>query len=146
MRASESTYDASTYTVEDYLFGCVNIDVPSELLVPLLLKRGVEPGTLYSEATEENIKLLEADLYVKIATTTPDKVNSVSDSDNGWEHSGGGFSITDDYRDLLLAEANKIYEAYDEPLVGKSNGFRMRSHGIQRARTTLDGTPLPHIV
>lgn len=143
---SGNAYNSGSYTIEDFLFGCVNLEIPSELLIPLLLKRGVEPGMLYGEVEERQRNLLEADLYVKLATTTPDKVNSVTEQDNGWEHSGGGFSISEKYRDYLLAKANKIYAEYGEPLVGKTGTFRMKSNGIQRARLTPDGDPLPHIV
>lgn len=146
MKAREAVNKTDRYTIEDYLYGCLNFEIPESILPPIFYKRGVDARSTCDELGLQIVELLEADLYTKIATTTPDKLNSTTDSDNGWEHSGGGFSITDEYRNLLFAAANKIYAKYGEPLVGKNNRFKISSHGIQRARISMDGEPLPHKV
>lgn len=143
--SEQGRYNADDYTIEDYLLNRVNLDVSSSLVVPILLRRGVEPGSLLSDVDDKSRDLSEADFYVLLATTTPDRLGSESDTDNGWSHSSAGFTLSKTYRDLLLDKANALYEEYGEPTVAKRR-FRMQSHGVQRARTGMDGEFLPHII
>lgn len=136
-----STCDA---TVGDYLYGCVSFYVPEETILSILLKCGIESETLFSDITEEQRKLCEARLYEWVATT-PSRLGEVSDSDNSWKHTQGGVSFTDADRRYYLGLANKLYDELGMEPVGRSK-FKVRSHGICRANTDIDGTPLPHII
>lgn len=142
---TEGRYNVDDYTIEDYLLDTVNLNVSSSLVIPILLRRGIAPGSLLTEVEQKPRDLAEADFYVLLATTTPDRQGTVSDSDNNWEHSDGGFTLSKTYRNLLLDKANALYAQYDEPLVG-SRSFKMRSHGVQRARIDMNGEPMPHVV
>lgn len=142
----EGRYNVDDYTIEDYLLAQVNLNVSSSLVIPILLRRGVAPDSLLKEVDDKLKDLTLADFYVKIATTTPDRIGAVTDTDNGWTHSDGGYTISKTYREWLLKQANAIYAEYDEPLVGARNAFKMRSHGVQRARIGMNGEPLPHVI
>jgi hypothetical protein len=131
------------FTVEDWLFGCVNFEVPKEAILTILGNRGVD--ILYPYADRESlgfdVRLLKADL-LRWMVLGPSKVNSVSDSDNGWSHSGGGYTLTDNDKKLLMDEANAIYDELEPESVFGKTKIRMRSLGIMPAYRDDCGMPL----
>lgn len=142
--ADKNYISGEDMTIADFLYGCVNFYIPEEAVGTILARLGVEAGDLYTELDESVQKQCEAKLYEWIATS-PSRIGDVSDSDNGWKHSQGGFSFTDADRRYYLGLANAIYEELGMEPVGKTK-FRVKSHGICRANITLGGDPLPHIV
>ena len=153
-------------TVIDYVFGCVNFQISDETAEHICDERGIDPDKTFDElfpkpeadapdavADDENIiepkrtkELLKADLYVWICMG-PTKVNSTSDSDNGWSHSEGGYQLTDEDKDRMLAYAKSIYEKYDEEFdYDDSVEVNVSSFGIQPCDYNEAGIPLPHEV
>lgn len=122
------TNDYYVVTITDYLSGAVNIDVPKEAIVSILIDRDIDGSMAVSDVDKDIRKLCKADLYVWVAMGVSRK-GSVSDSDNGWSHTDGGYTLSDDARNLLLREANAIYEEMGEEPVGKTK-VRIRSNGI----------------
>jgi len=144
------------YTVEDWLFGCVNFAVPQDAVDGIFAERCVDKTQPYAkevdvtvEEGEEPIKidvrLLKADLY-KWIVLGPGKVNSISDSDNGWSHSEGGYTLSKDDKKLLIAEANAIYDELEPDSVFGKKYTKVHSLGIRPAMRDMDGQPLPRIV
>ena len=153
-------------TVRDYVFGCVNFQISDETAEHICDERGIDPDKTFDElfpkpeadapdavADDENViepkrtkELLKADLYVWICMG-PTKVNSTSDSDNGWSHSEGGYQLTDEDKDRMLAYAKSIYEKYDEEFdYDDSVEVNVSSFGIQPCDYDEAGIPLPHEV
>lgn len=153
-------------TVRDYVFGCVNFQISDETAEHICDERGIDPDKTFDElfpkpeadapdavADDENViepkrtkELLKADLYVWICMG-PTKVNSTSDSDNGWSHSEGGYQLTDEDKDRMLAYAKSIYEKYDEEFdYDDSIEVNVSSFGIQPCDYNEAGIPLPHEV
>lgn len=132
------------YTVGDWLSGCVNFAVPDSAVDSILVAREVDGATAYGDREELgiDIRLLKADL-LKWIVLGPGKVNNVSDSDNGWSHSDGGYTLTKDDKKLLMDEANAIYEELEPESVFGKKKIKMRSAGIMPAYRDLDGEPLP---
>lgn len=131
-------------TAQDWLLSCVNFEIPSSASQAILLGRGLEGSEDCSMLDKKTRDLLKADLYVWICMGAS-KVDSVSDSDNGWSHKGGGYTLSEADKRRMLDWANDIYDEYDEPLVGKKNAIVMISNGIRRAHETFCGDPLPRI-
>lgn len=135
---------SEVYTVEDWLFGCVNFAVPRDAVLSVLWGRRVPSELPYHRFQEDmgfDARLLKADL-LKWIVLGVSKVNNTSDSDNGWSHSGGGYTLSKDDKKLLLDEANAIYaELEPESVFGKTK-VRMRSFGIMPAYRDFDGSPL----
>lgn len=132
------------YTAEDYLFGCVNFEVPSEAVTYILACRGIVGGTPFMELEQRDKRLLLADLYVWICNGVS-RMDSTSDTDNGWSHKGGGYTLTDADKERMLDAANAIYEEYDEEsLLDDSVKVRVDSFGISHC--DYDPFPTPHIV
>lgn len=137
--------DNKVRTAEDYVFGCVNFAVPQEAVDHILSEREITSSTPYEELEKKDKELLKADLYVWICMG-PSKVNSTSDSDNGWSHSEGGYTLSDDDKDRMLAYAKAIYEKYDEEFdYDDSVSVHVSSFGIQPCDYDETGIPLPHI-
>ena len=121
-----------TYKLADWLADMVNFPVSAELVRSILAERDVAEDMAYADVNEQVRDLCKADMYSRIALTSPNRLGATSDSDNGWEHSDGGYTLTKDDKDGLLAAANEIYEKYDEPTKGRKLTIRITQHGIAR--------------
>ena len=133
-------------TAEDYVFGCVNFAIPQEGVDCVLGERKIEASKPYEELEKKDKELLKADIYVWICMG-PSKINSTSDSDNGWSHSEGGYTLSDDDKDRMLKYAKAIYEKYDEEFdYDDSVSVAIESFGITPCDYDEAGIPLPHIV
>ena len=136
--------EVSVLTLEDYLYGCVNVDVPREAIVRICLDREVD---MHEEAynIEKSVRdLCKADLLVWMVLGVSRR-GSVSDTDNGWTHSDGGYTFTEADKKYFLKIADAIYEENDEATVGKIKA-KIISSGIMPANYRLDGMPMPHII
>lgn len=131
-------------SIEDYLYSTVNFDVPEETIVRILLERDVECGSPAMEVPKQSRDLCKADLYVWIVMGVSRR-GTVTDTDNGWTHSDGGYTLTEADKSYFIKAANTIYEKYGEDTVGKTK-FKFTSHGIQPARYIPGDIPLPHII
>ena len=137
---------ANIYTVGEYLSDCVNFAVPDGAVTAICAERGMEPTTRYGSVDQRERDLLKADLYVWICMG-PTKVNSTSDSDNGWSHSEGGYHLTDEDKDRMLSYAKAIYDKYGEEFeYDDSVKVTVSSFGIQPCDYNEAGIPLPHEV
>ena len=132
-------------TAYEYLINKVKFDVPKKAMLSIMAVRSIGFESLYEEADKDSLRLAYADL-LRWFVIGPSKKNNVSDSDNGWSHSEGGYQITDEDRNEMKAEANAIYaELEPESFMKKRSSFRMVSHGIKKADRSLYGSLLPHV-
>lgn len=132
-------------TAEDYVFSCVNFAIPQEGVDYVLGERKIKAEKPYDELEKKDKELLKADIYVWICMG-PSKINSTSDSDNGWSHSEGGYTLSDDDKDRMLKYAKAIYDKYDEEYIDDSVCVAIESFGITPCDYDEAGIPLPHIV
>lgn len=132
-------------TAEDYVFSCVNFAIPQEGVNYVLGERKIKAEKPYDELEKKDKELLKADIYVWICMG-PSKINSTSDSDNGWSHSEGGYTLSDDDKDRMLKYAKAIYDKYDEEYIDDSVCVAIESFGITPCDYDEAGIPLPHIV
>lgn len=129
------------YTVEEWLFGCVRFPIPEDAVAYVLYNRGIDGGAKPDTLKDDgfDIRLLKADLY-KWLVIGPSKVGGTSDSDNGWSHSEGGWTLTKEDKSLLLAEANAIYDELEPESVFGKRRITVHSMGIMPAKRHTDGT------
>ena len=146
----ECACNTEVYTVGDWISGCVNFAVPQSAVDYVCVMRGIEPTIEFNAFYDEerrvalglcDARLLKADLF-KWILLGPGKVNNTSDSDNGWSHSDGGYTLSEADKKLLMDEANAIYEELEPESVFGKKKIRMRSAGIMPAYRDTDGTPL----
>ncbi len=142
MSDTETTFDLN---VEDYLYGKVKFKVPAGAMASILADRKLSGGDAYAECDAASVRLAYADL-LKWFLLGHSKQNNVSDTDNGWSHSGGGYELDSEDKKLLKAEANAIYDELEPSSAIKGRpSFKVLSFGIQRANLDVSGSPLPHI-
>lgn len=133
-------------TAYDHIASKVKFDVPKKTLLSIMTERNIPVDSTYGEADKDSLRLAYADI-IKWFVLGPSKKNNVSDSDNGWSHSGGGYDMSDEDRRELKAEANAIYEELEPESAFKSKpAFRITSHGIKRAGIDAFGQPTHHII
>lgn len=133
------------YTVEDYLFDCVNFAVPKSGVYSVCAGRKIEPSLPYGEQEQKILDLMKADLYVWICMG-PSRISDTKDSDNGWSHSGGGYTLSPEDKELMLDCARKIYDEYEEESPLSDVEVSVSSFGIMPCDYDYAGFPLPHIV
>lgn len=129
-------------TAEDYIFGCVNFAVSQETVAHIASERDIPLDMEKSVVGRDTLRLMKADL-LKWIVLGAGKVNNTSDSDNGWSHSEGGYTLSKDDKKLLMDEANAIYEELEPESVFGKKKIRVHSRGIMPAMRDLDGVPLP---
>ena len=141
---STSNDTAKVHTVGDWLFGCVNFAVPEDTAIQIAEDRNV-PFSAEKDSVNKNLlRLMKADLQ-KWYVLGAGKVNDTKDSDNGWSHSGGGYSLSEFDKKLLISEANKVYEELEPESVFGKTRIKMRSAGIMPACYDEDGNPIPRM-
>lgn len=143
VKDSAPTHPCHIQTMEDYLCGCVNIDVPKDVILRILLERDVDICENVINIEKEVRDLCKADLYVWMCMGVSRK-NTVADADNGWSHSDGGYVISSEDKKLFLKMANAIYEKNGEKTVGKVTA-KVTSYGIKRCDYDINGYPLPYM-
>lgn len=138
---------SSTYTAFEYLAARVKFDVPKRALKAIFVRRGMEVDAAYADYEgSDALRLAYADM-LKWYVLGASKKNNTSDTDNGWTHSGGGYEIDDDDRNLLITEANAIYDELEpDSVIKNKTTFKMNSLGIRHANYDMWDNPLPHIV
>lgn len=133
-------------TVYTHLIDKVKFEIPRGTLEGIMAERGIALDAKFSDCDTNLLRLAYADM-LKWFLLGPSKFNNTSDSDNGWSHSGGGYELKDEDRSLMRAEANAIYaELEPSSAFKRRSSFRVVSHGIKKANTFMDGTPVPHII
>lgn len=138
--------ERKVYTAEDYLFGCVNFPVAAEGVKAVLAGRGIEPRSEYATLPDDVRDLLRADLFVWICLG-PSKMGATSDSDNGWSHSEGAYTLSSDDKDRMMAYAYSIYDAYEEePPYDDRVQAIVSSYGVMHCDYDMFGNPLPHTI
>lgn len=144
LKENEGAPVISSFTIADYLYGSVNFDVPSEVIVKICLDRDIDYHSEAMNVEKSQRDLCKADLLVWMALGVSKRSNNV-DSDNGWSHSNGGYTLTEADKELFLKTANAIYEENGESTIGKTKA-KIQSFGIKPANIGIDGMPLPYIV
>lgn len=81
-------------TIEQYLSGKVDYNVPSEAIAAILADNGVEEGDLLGEIPLEARELCLADLYMWVATSSSQS-GTESESDGGWSRTKASKVVTD---------------------------------------------------
>lgn len=120
-----------------WLSDSVNIGVSEGLVRSILAEREVDNNSLYSDVDVRTRNLCMADLYSRIALTSPNREGAVSDEDNGWSHSDGGYTLSEYDKKQLLDTANAIYTMYGEPVKGRKVTVKITNYGLIRRRIEL---------
>lgn len=110
--------------IEDYLGGVTAYDIAANALKGILVRRGIEPGTMISVLSDMELDLCTADIYMWCAST-PSVRNDTEDSDGGWKHKDGGWQTSAFDKRQLREMAKEIYAKWGEERVTQSSRMRI---------------------
>lgn len=107
--------EGCSYTIEQWLQGMVDYDLPLATLRAVLYNRGISEGTEMAELdTPEGARardLCLADIYRWLASSSSTS-SGAYESDGGWQSQKSTKNVVD--RGYLMREANRIYTQYGE--------------------------------
>ena len=96
----------AAYTIETWLKGKVDFDVPSEAITAILFDNEVAQGTPFLETTEKQRDLCLADLLMWLSSSSVASSGEYI-SDNGWSHQKSAKQVVD--RQGLIKRAQALY-------------------------------------
>lgn len=100
----------AAYTIETWLKGKVDFDIPSATIMAILFDNGVEQGTPMQNTSEKQRDLCLADLLMWLSSSSTASSGEYI-SDNGWSHQKSNKQVVD--RNGLIKRAQKLYAKWD---------------------------------
>ena len=100
----------AVYTIETWLKGMVDFDVPSATIMAILFNNEVSQGTPMSEVSEKERDLCLADLLMWLSSSSVASSGEYI-SDNGWSHQKSNKQVVD--RSGLIKRAQELYAKWD---------------------------------
>lgn len=110
----DMTVEACFYvSIEDYLSGLVDFDIPEKALNSIRIDRNVKKGADVNDVDRQTLDLCYADILMW-ATTTPSTIQGAKESDNGWSHQDESKTLSINDKKRLEERALSIYRKYDD--------------------------------
>jgi hypothetical protein len=100
----------TTYTIETWLRGMVDFDIPDATLMAILFNNEVAPGTSVSSTSEEERDLCHADLLMWLSSSSTASSGEMI-SDGGWSHQKSNKQVVD--RAGLIKRAQDLYAKWN---------------------------------
>lgn len=98
------------YTIEKWLRGKVDFDIPSEAITAILFENEVANGAHMQDVSEKQRDLCLADLLMWLSSSSIASSGEMI-SDNGWSHQKSAKQVVD--RNGLIKRAQALYEKWD---------------------------------
>ena len=96
----------AVYTIETWLKGMVDFDVPSATIMAILFNNEVAQGTSMTDVSEKQRDLCLADLLMWLSSSSTASSGEMI-SDNGWSHQKSAKQVVD--RDGYIRRAHALY-------------------------------------
>lgn len=100
----------AAYTIETWLRGMVDFDVPDATILAILFNNEVGVGTQASSASEKQRDLCLADLLMWLSSSSTASTGEYI-SDGGWSHQKSNKQVTD--RAGLIKKAQELYAKWN---------------------------------
>ncbi len=100
----------AAYTIETWLRGMVDFDVPDATIMAILFNNEVEQGTTVSKTSEKERDLCLADLLMWLSSSSTSSSGEYI-SDGGWSHQKSAKQVFD--RNALIKRAHELYAKWD---------------------------------
>ena len=117
----------AVYTIETWLKGMVDFDVPSETIMAILFNNKVSQGTPTTEVSEKERDLCLADLLMWLSSSSTASSGEYI-SDNGWSHQKSNKQVTD--RAGLISRARELYAKWNSEKANTAVGTRITVKAI----------------
>lgn len=112
----------ATYTIETWLKGMVDFDVPQTAIMAILFNNKVESGTPVSTTTEEQRDLCLADLLMWLSSSSTSSSGETI-SDGGWSHQKSNKQVFD--RSNLIRKARELYTKWNSDKAKTAVGVKI---------------------
>ena len=100
----------ATYTIETWLRGMVDFDIPEATIMAILFNNDVIDGTAAEKVSEEKRDLCHADLLMWLASSSTSSSGEYI-SDGGWSHQKSNKQVVD--RAGLVEQAKELYKKWN---------------------------------
>jgi hypothetical protein len=112
----------ATYTIETWLSGMVDFDVPQTTVMAILFNNEVPQGAPMQEVTEKQRDLCLADLLMWLSSSSTSSSGEYI-SDGGWSHQKSAKQVVD--RAGLIKRAQELYAKWDSDKAKTAVGSRI---------------------
>ena len=117
----------ATYTIETWLRGMVDYDIPDATIIAILFNNGVSQGTPMVDVEERERDLCLADLLMWLSSSSTSNQGE-SISDNGWSHHKSAKQVTD--RAGLRHRAQELYMKWNSEKAKLASGLKITFKSI----------------
>ena len=100
----------AAYTIETWLKGMVDFDVPAATIMAILFNNEVMQGAPMSDTTQKQRDLCLADLLMWLSSSSTSSSGEYI-SDGGWQHQKANKVVVD--RASLVARARELYKKWN---------------------------------
>lgn len=116
---------AQSYTIEQWLTGMVDYNVPESTVKAILFNNGISVGTEAAQVCERGRDLSLADLYMWLVASSSSSSGEYV-SDGGWQLKKANKVVVD--RGELRARAVALYKKWDSPKAASAeNKVKMKN-------------------
>lgn len=112
----------AVYTIETWLKGMVDFDVPSATIMAILFNNEVAQGTPMSNTSEKQRDLCLADLLMWLSSSSVASSGEYI-SDNGWSHQKSNKQVVD--RAGLIKRAQELYAKWNSDKANTAVGTKI---------------------
>ena len=117
----------AAYTIETWLRGMVDFDVPDTTLMAILFNNGLASGVTVSDTSEKDRDLCLADLLMWLSSSSTSSTGEYI-SDNGWSHQKSAKQVVD--RAGLIKRAQELYAKWDSDKTQSATGHKITINSI----------------
>ena len=117
----------TTYTIETWLRGMVDFDIPDATLMAILFNNEVAPGTSVSSTSEKERDLCHADLLMWLSSSSTASSGEMI-SDGGWSHQKSNKQVAD--RAGLISRARELYAKWNSDKAKAAVGAKITVKAI----------------
>ena len=112
----------AVYTIETWLRGMVDFDIPDATIMAILFNNDVTAGTSVSKTSEKERDLCLADLLMWLSSSSTASSGEYI-SDGGWSHQKSNKQVVD--RAGLIRRAQELYAKWDSDKANTAVGNRI---------------------
>ena len=117
----------AAYTIETWLRGMVDFDVPDATIMAILFNNGVTSGKPVANASEKERDLCLADLLMWLSSSSTASSGEYV-SDGGWSHQKSNKQVVD--RAGLVRRAQELYAKWDSDKAKTAIGAKITIKSI----------------
>ena len=112
----------AAYSIETWLRGMIDFDVPEATIMAILFNNEVASGTPVSETSEKERDLCLADLLMWLSSSSTSSSGEYI-SDGGWSHQKSNKQVVD--RAGLIRRAQELYAKWNSEKADTAVGTRI---------------------